>query len=409
MQITFTWFGPDQMLRVKRRRVQFGTVAAIVMLCSLRIELNRILACHEFHSSKRSQDFIRYVVEHTLSGQADILKERTIGIDVFGRSTSYEPSDDATVRVKASEVRKRLGLYYAGQGATNPVRIELPGGTYVPEFRFVEEPAETSVAAAPEAKPAANNSPRSILILIGIAIVAVALGAWWLVRGRSSTALDEFWAPVLKGSLPVSICAAYVPVYGLNGPGADPRSPENFVLLTDQFVGGGDLLASARLSAMLTRMQHPYTMKIGNDVSFKDLRSGPAILVGYSYTRWAEISRPLRYFIEVSNNRAGITDNGKPTSWSIANLPADRRTNEDYAIVTRVFHPDTHAMLVEVAGITQYGTEAAAEFVTNPDLLAEGIHNATADWQKKNLQVVLHVKVIAGTPSSPTVLAIYLW
>src|SRR5947209_18136445 len=84
----------------------------------VRQELNRIRASHEFHSSKRSQDFIRYVVEHTLDGHGDILKERTIGIDVFGRSTSYEPSDDATVRVKAGEVRKRLGSYYAGLGAS---------------------------------------------------------------------------------------------------------------------------------------------------------------------------------------------------------------------------------------------------------------------------------------------------
>ena len=97
-----------------------------------------MLACHEFRSSKRSQDFLRYVVEHTLTGHADMLKERTIGIEVFGRSTSYEPSDDATVRVKAGDVRKRLGLYYAEQGAHNPVRIEMPAGTYVPEFRWSE-------------------------------------------------------------------------------------------------------------------------------------------------------------------------------------------------------------------------------------------------------------------------------
>src|SRR5580700_4372519 len=106
---------------------------------AVREELSRVLACHEFRSSKRSQDFLRYVVEHTLAGHADMLKERTIGIEVFGRSTSYEPSDDATVRVKAGDVRKRLGLYYAEQGAQNPVRIDLPGGTYVPEFRWEAE------------------------------------------------------------------------------------------------------------------------------------------------------------------------------------------------------------------------------------------------------------------------------
>jgi hypothetical protein len=376
---------------------------------SVRQELNRVLASHEFHSSKRSQDFIRYVVEHALTGRADLLKERTIGIDVFGRSTSYEPSDDATVRVKAGEVRKRLGLYYAGQGATDPVRIELPAGTYIPEFRWVEVPG-----VAPPQEPAAPATLRDhrfkwIAAAVVVLLVLAATG-WWLARGRSSaTALDQFWSPVLNGTAPVSLCAAYVPVYGLNRAAADPTRSEDFVLLTDQFVGGGDLLATARLSSMLTRMQRPYIVRIGNDVSFKDLRSAPAILIGYSYTRWKEISSELRYFIEVSNTRVGITDNGKPTPWTIANLPADRRTSEDYAIVSRVFHPDTHAMLVEIAGITQYGTEAAAELVTNPDLLAEAVNGAPADWQKKNLQLVLHVKVIAGTPSSPKVIGAYYW
>jgi hypothetical protein len=345
-----------------------------------------------------------------------MLKERTIGIDVFGRSTSYEPSDDATVRVKAGEVRKRLGLYYAGQGATDPVRIELPAGTYIPEFRWINvAPADTALDVTPRV-PAPGTGHRKwvrgnrMAWIIPVAILAIAAVGWWLARGRSSaTPLDQFWSPVLNGTAPVSLCAAYVPVYGLNREGADPTRPGDFVLLTDQFVGGGDLQATARLSSMLTRMRRPYTVRIGNDVSFEDLRTAPAILIGYSYTRWKEISSQMRYFIEVSNTRVGITDSGKPTPWTIANLPADRRTNEDYAIVSRVFHPDTHAMLVEIAGITQYGTEAAAELVTNQDLLAEAFHGAPADWRKKNLQLVLHVKVIAGTPSSPKVVGAYYW
>src|ERR1700733_5608853 len=122
---------------------------------AVREELSRVLSCHEFRLSKRSQDFVRYVVEHTLTGREDMLKERTIGIEVFGRSTSYEPSDDATVRVKAGDVRKRLGLYYAEEGAHNPVRIELPAGTYVPEFRW-------SDTAVPLAEPNALPEPAAI-------------------------------------------------------------------------------------------------------------------------------------------------------------------------------------------------------------------------------------------------------
>ena len=131
---------------------------------------------------------------------------------------------------------------------------------------------------------------------------------------------------------------------------AKPAQVDDFVLLTDQFVGGGDLIASSRISAMLARMQHPYRLRIGSDVSFQDLRAAPAILVGYSYTRWKEISNQLRFFIDTSREPVGITDNGKLTELTLPNLPADRRTSEDYAIVSRVFHPDTHAMLVELAG-----------------------------------------------------------
>ncbi len=193
---------------------------------AVREELARVLSCHEFRSSKRSQEFLRYVVEHTLSGHADMLKERTIGIEVFGRSTSYEPSDDATVRVKAGDVRKRLGLYYAEQGAHNPVRIEVPAGTYVPEFRWSEVhdatapvspvvvvPDSAAVVSIPPVQPRAFGRlylvGGAVLIAIGIA------AALWMRARPAETALDQFWSPVLKGTSPVSLCVAFVPVYGL--------------------------------------------------------------------------------------------------------------------------------------------------------------------------------------------------
>jgi hypothetical protein len=374
----------------------------------IREELERVLSSHEFRASKRSQDFLRYVTENTLSGHSDMLKERTIGIEVFGRSTSYEPSDDATVRVKAGEVRKRLGIYYSGEGAQDPVRIELPPGTYIPEFR----PVAVSLAA-PSPSPAPPPTPYWTPLRICLVVLVIGLVAevGWIITRPAVTLLDQFWEPVLRGASPVALCAAYVPVYGLDRDAAAtaPIRTGDFVSLPDQFVGGGDLVATSRLTAMFTRMKRPYRLKVGNDVSFADLRSGPAVLVGYSYTRWREISSQMRYSIEVAPAFTGITDNNKRTEWAIANLPRDRHTNEDYALVTRVFHPDTHAMLVEIAGITQYGTDAAGDLVTNPDLMTEAFHDAPAGWQRKNLQLVLRVKVIAGAPSSPKVVARNYW
>lgn len=383
----------------------------------VREELERVLAGHEFRSSKRSQEFLKYVVENTLSGHGDMLKERTIGIEVFGRSTDYDPSDDATVRVKAGEVRKRLGLYYSDEGSRNPLRIDLPFGTYIPEFRAAPAGAAVAVAApeslahAPAAEPPRARPARLPWIAAAVILIAAGAVAVSLLRTGGNGVLDQFWNPVLNDKSPVLICASFVPVWNLD---RDPNSrepirPENFVALSDQFVGGGDLIATSRLVAMLTRMQRPYRLRIGNAVSFQDLRGAPAIFVGYSLTRWREISSQMRFFIDASRLPVMITDNGAPTKWMLPNLPADRRTNEDYALLTRVFHPDTHAMLVEISGITQYGTDAASDLVTNPDLLREALRGTPPGWQRKNMQLVLHVKVIAGVPAAPTVVASHFW
>jgi hypothetical protein len=341
---------------------------------AIRNELNRILSSHEFRSSKRSQEFLRYVVENTLSGHHESLKERVIGIDVFGRAPSYDPSEDATVRVKAGEVRKRLGLYYATDGIQDPLRIELPAGTYVPEFRRPEtngHPEDVQLAAVhPDSENDRTHvwgSRWQIAIAIAIAALAGSVALFWTQNHAQPTMLDQFWAPVLQGTAPVALCAAYVPVMGRDPNANPPLRAEDDVLLNDQFVGGGDLIAMSRLSSMLTRLQRPYRVRIGNEISLHDLETAPAI------------------------------------------LSRDRHTPEDYAIISRVFHPDTHAMLVELAGITQYGTDAASDLVTNPELFTEAFHGAPSGWTGKNLQIVIHVKVIAGAPSSPKVVGSYFW
>ena len=380
---------------------------------AVRAALQKVLESHEFRASKRCQDFLRFVVENTLGGKTDILKERTIGIEAFGRPPSYDPSDDATVRVKAGEVRKRLGLYYAGAGKSDGIRIELPPGGYVPDF--VVSPAADAVPS--KSKPPGwtlwARRPQTYFLAglmtalaVGVAVAAVD----WVVERRPHTALERFWAPVLAGSSPALVCAAYVPdVYAMDRkPGTVPRI-EDFTRLGDQFVGGGDLMAAARLVAMLTRMGRAYNVRIGNEVTFQDLRASPAIFIGYSYSRWKDMSKQLRYFIDISQRPAMILDNGKPTKWYLPNLGADRHTDEDYAVVSRVFHPDTRSMLVEISGITQYGTEAAADLVSNPELLQEALRNAPSGWTNKNLQLVLHMKVISGSPASATVVAAHFW
>jgi TolB-like protein len=102
----------------------------------VRDHLQEVTASHAFAASKRSQDFLQLIVDHTLEGEVDNLRERMIGAEMFGRPIDYDTGSDSVVRVKATEVRKKLAQYYLEREGTPPVRIELPSGSYVPKFIF---------------------------------------------------------------------------------------------------------------------------------------------------------------------------------------------------------------------------------------------------------------------------------
>src|ERR1700677_3906062 len=120
----------------------------------LRRHLELSVKSHAFSASKRTQDFLRLIVEHALAGEVDSLRERMIGAEMFGRPVNYDTGSDSVVRVKATEVRKRLSQFYLETNEKTDVRIELPSGSYVPRFTF--EPPE------PKAKPPGNVVPLAV-------------------------------------------------------------------------------------------------------------------------------------------------------------------------------------------------------------------------------------------------------
>lgn len=101
---------------------------------TIRKQLEIILESQVFKASRRSQEFLRFVVEKSLAGHFDDLKERILGIELFGRPVAYDTSQDAIVRVAANDVRKRLAQYYEKSAAASEFRIDLPSGSYIPEF-----------------------------------------------------------------------------------------------------------------------------------------------------------------------------------------------------------------------------------------------------------------------------------
>src|ERR1700756_2180439 len=125
-------------------------------VAQVRDELRNIFASDAFKGGKRAQDFLELVVEHALAGRSDNLRERMLGAEMFGRPVDYDTANDAVVRVKANEVRRRLAEYYRSLVAPPPVRIDIPTGSYVPRFFF-----ETETQAAPEPSAAPQLPPES--------------------------------------------------------------------------------------------------------------------------------------------------------------------------------------------------------------------------------------------------------
>src|SRR5277367_1762992 len=129
----------------------------------VREQLNRLLAHPLFTNSKRYPVLLAYTVEQALLGNAGELKERTIGVEAFGREPSYDVNLDPVVRTTAAEVRKRLIQYYYNTDHFGELIIELPVGSYVPSFRntTVSVNLESGSLVSPRNGAASQDSPTT--------------------------------------------------------------------------------------------------------------------------------------------------------------------------------------------------------------------------------------------------------
>lgn len=162
---------------------------------AIRTQLERILASKGFVTAGRLSRLLRHVVDRTLAGQADQLKEYSVGMEVFDRDDKYDPRVDSIVRVEAGRLRSRLDDYYNAEGAADPIRISLPRGAYVAQF----EPRADAPAPAAKAEAPATASPRLVW-----AAWAAAAGAIGIVIGLTTWI---GWSPAGEGPPAVAVLA----------------------------------------------------------------------------------------------------------------------------------------------------------------------------------------------------------
>jgi len=405
----------------------------------VRRQLQNILSSPAFHGSKRCQQFLEYVCEKALSGQAGSLKERTIAVEVFGRQPESDLAEDTIVRVGAREVRKRLAQYYVTpEGAACEVRIDVHPGAYTPEFRYAAANHEVEVTpvALAIAEPVTMPRRRGWLLACGLGalvLLGVAVAVKLPTASPNAKAFQLFWDPVLRSPDPMLLAVANPIVYHASWRAlrldAEGRPPEtvptqhpiqvpakaldgsDMIPVQNQYVGFGDMVAANEVSTMLARKSKGVRLRLASSVGFEDLRKTQTFLIGAITNRWTiELQQAWRFrFTRTPDFRLVIVDTqagGK--EYSIL-AKEDGSSPEDYILVCRIRNSFTGGLLLVAAGLKQFGTEAAGRLLADPDQLGIILQKLPPGWESKNVQFVLHARVIGNAPALPEVVASHVW
>jgi hypothetical protein len=421
----------------------------------VRRQMERLLATAHFKNSRRYPALFRFIVEETLEGRGEFLKERLLGVRVFNRPPDYDTADDPIARVTIAEIRKRIAQYYHEEAHESEMRIELTSGRYEPEFyprkAKPASPVESATPVAsvvPVVAPATGapvdppaqkpgkpwQSPLPSWV-IATTVLLVGLVAALLWRFNSPSALDQFWSPVLTPRHTITFClpsdAAGAQIAGAAGillysrptaskDGAPPAvpagAPGSSFLDYEKYgenVVFSDVLATMKISNWVATRNVEQRLRLDHSTTLDDLQQGPTILIGGLDNAWTlrALAR-LRYrFQGTDQEQYWISDTKNPGSrtWDVdlkTQYPAVKR---DFALIARVHDDSTRQVQVIVAGIGMSGTAAAGEFMVDPNRLEELRKRVGPGFKDRDFEAVLGTDVVNGIPGSANILAVEVW
>jgi hypothetical protein len=208
---------------------------------AIRAELDRLLESAAFRTSNRCKEFLKYVVEHTIDGSSNTLKERAIGIGLFQLPPDFDTGQHTIVRVTANEVRKRLAQHYFAENHSNhPVRIDLPPGSYSVEFKWGASATEPKVPARPSwLIPTVLLCAAAFMVIGGVILLWPEQAKNLITPAGSSTPVPSTVAKASAGEDLRIIAGATDPYVDRSGRTWSP----------DRFFSGGSLPVGASVGA----------------------------------------------------------------------------------------------------------------------------------------------------------------
>lgn len=329
-------------------------------------QLKRLLSSPVLRESHQLQAFLEFIVLETLEGRSGTLKEYVLGCSVFGRKPDYDPRLDGIVRVQATALRKRLERYYLDEGALDPVIIELPRGGYAPRFRYAALPPAPAAVSVP--LPLIALAPRAsapswrgfvFSFLSGLLVAA----AVWFVLSKPAVApppapfaashakpsdFPELWAPFFEAG------ARNVVAYGVQ---------------SSQYTGVGEVEGTHLMSNFFASQAVP--VQVTNAQTLGPIDLGERNLVVVSSLRFQTLLRDMRLpaAFEFLPRVPETIRNLKPQAGESAEyvFRSAAGVSTSYALVSVWQGVAPSRRIVHIGGVHTWATQAATEFLLQPD------------------------------------------
>lgn len=375
----------------------------------IRQELERILQSRHFAKAPKKRRFLEFVCLETVGGRGGQLNEHLIGMEVYERGPDFDPHEDSIVRVQAHELRKSLARYYEREGKDDPIRIDLPPGNYVPVF--TRRPEGEPLPPAPAVETTAPVHPgrrweRAALLLLLASTVVLGLALVQAHRQRPSTpawpvsytpAMEWFWGRFLPPAPPPLIVLPVHPILRAAHEGDSDRTRNSgyvipkdelaefrdtvhyrelkqfaFVPSTTDFTAIGETLGLVRLFQLFSSAGQTFRVKAARLVDFEEVKASNAILLGGNQA-W---SGRIFLYKEGFWFHEGLIKNMRPQPGELSVYrpvfdPVTNQLRRDYALVLMLPNENRERRILLSYGIYTQGSQAAIEFMTNPDRLEE--------------------------------------
>lgn len=399
-----------------------------------REQIDRILSSHSLHGSESLCKLLRYLADHSLGHPGASPKEYQIATEVFGRASDFDPHVDSTVRVQAGRLRGKLAEYYALQGADDQILVDFPRGTYALAFHERPGGAGRNHGATHESSTDTAQTPRKWLAAVILlsaalsAVVAVATDRFLNRRtaearlGDSTgvpTVLRVFWKGFLTGPQEPWVIFSNADFVGRPDSGMryynSTRDGQLHTL--DHYTGVGEVLAVHALDSVFGKLQQQIRVKRGSLFSLDDAKNNDLILIGSPSENLTLLVIPsTRDFVFkriASGPRTGQVaivnlhpEAGEAKSYLAT--PGDETLADDYSVIALVKGLNPARSELILAGTTTIGTQAAVEYVCQPNYLEQLLLRLAVSnsGELKPFEAVIHVKVTRGVPVGSQLVAL---